>query len=106
MPSISRRGGDHGFTSFNGCRGFPWDERYDDDCIPLFYGPGDTKKRCERYWKNNQDDIREEWLQVADIHARQVTAGGAPGAILPSPRTQPVALPANHVHARGGRGCS
>ena len=40
----SRRRGDHGFTSFNGCRGFPWDEMAD-DCIPLFYGPGDTKKQ-------------------------------------------------------------
>ena len=65
--------GDHGFTSFNGCGGFPWDGNYDDDCIPLFNAPGDTKKQCERYWKNNQDDIREEWLKwLISMHVIQV----------------------------------
>jgi len=103
--------GDHGFTSFNGCRGFPWDERYDDDCIPLFNGPGDTKKQCERYWKNNQDDIREEWLKwLISMHVIQVVYLFANGAALrgylarhpaaPAAEAElelaPVALPANH----------
>ena len=34
--------GDHGFTSSNGC----WEGKYDDECIPLFDGPGDTEKRA------------------------------------------------------------
>ena len=103
--------GDHGFTSFNGCGGFPWDERYDDNCIPLFNGPGDTKKQCERYWKNNQDDIREEWLRwLISMHVIQVVYLFANCAALrgylarrpaaPSAEAElelaPVALPANH----------
>ena len=63
--------GEHGFTSFNGCGGFPWDRNYDDNCIPLFNR--DTKKQCERYWRNNQDDIREGWLKwLISMHVIQV----------------------------------
>ena len=100
--------GDHGFTSANGCR---WDEKYDDDCIPLFDGLGDTKKQCERYWKNNQDDIREEWLKwLISMHVIQVVYLFANGAALrgylarhpAAPAAEAelefahVALPANH----------
>ena len=86
--------GDHGFTSSNGCG---WDEKYDDECIPLFNGPGDTEKQCERYWKNNQDDIREEWLKwLISMHVIQVVylfancaAPCSPGAQRSSRRGRP-----------------
>lgn len=99
--------GDHGFTSSNGC----WEGKYDDECIPLFDGPGDTEKQCERYWKNNQDDIREEWLKwLISMHVIQVVYLFANCAALrgylarrpaaPSAEAElelaPVALPANH----------
>ena len=99
--------GDHGFTSSNGC----WEGKYDDECIPLFDGPGDTEKQCERYWKNNQDDIREEWLKwLISMHVIQVVYLFANCAALrgylarrpaaPAAEAElelaPVALPANH----------
>ena len=102
--------GDHGFTSSNGCGGFG-NGKYDDDCIPLFNGPGDTRKQCARYWRNNQDDIREEWLKwLIAMHVIQVVYLFANGAALrgylarrpaaPAAEAElefaPVALPANH----------
>ena len=102
--------GDHGFTSSNGCGGFG-NGKYDDDCIPLFNGPGDTRKQCARYWRNNQDDIREEWLKwLISMHVIQVVYLFANGAALrgylarrpaaPAAEAElelaPVALPANH----------
>ena len=100
--------GDHGFTSANGCG---WDGKYDDECIPLFNGPGDTEEQCVRYWRNNQDDIREEWLKwLIAMHVIQVVYLFANCAALrgylarrpaaPSAEAElelaPVALPANH----------
>ena len=102
--------GDHGFTSSNGCGGFG-NGKYDDDCIPLFNGPGDTRKQCARYWRNNQDDIREEWLKwLISMHVIQVVYLFANGAALrgylarrpAAPAAEAelefahVALPANH----------
>ena len=102
--------GDHGFTSSNGCGGFG-NEKYDDECIPLFNGPGDTREQCVRYWRNNQDDIREEWLKwLISMHVIQVVYLFANGAALrgylarhpaaPAAEAElelaPVALPANH----------
>ena len=102
--------GDHGFTSSNGCGGFG-NGKYDDDCIPLFNGPGHTREQCTRYWRNNQDDIREEWLKwLISMHVIQVVYLFANGAALrgylarhpaaPAAEAElefaPVALPANH----------
>ena len=70
--------GNKGFTSSNGCGGFG-NGKYDDDCIPIFThsrvagGSSHPLSECEEYWRNNQDDIREEWLKwLISMHVIQV----------------------------------
>ena len=109
--------GNRGFTSSNGCGGFG-NGKYDDDCIPIFTHsrvsgprPGHPLSECEDYWRNNQDDIREEWLKwLISMHVIQVVYLFANGAALrgymarrpaePAAEAElefaPVALPADH----------
>ena len=108
--------GNKGFTSSNGCGGFG-NGKYDDDCIPIFThsrvagGSSHPLSECEEYWRNNQDDIREEWLKwLISMHVIQVVYLFANVAALrgylarrpaaPAAEAElefaPVALPANH----------